>query len=348
MNKETDDEHLLHVIVAHPEFSNEEISQHVADEFCKAYARQFGVATSVTETETQDVDAIIDIDGVAVALELVSYRQRDDFIEDENADCNAQREISKAFTAAGLPPIEVRIEWNTEKRRKVQLGASAHRSMVPRGRTLQDFIAELVQLAKYVLDNQDLAKQHLAFCQQPERSNRHAPTGGAFVDSSQYEFLAKYCDSVVLEEWKHPGQPAIRTSANVRHVGVDSEFLREKITSKLRKLDRYRNGVNGKQVWLVIHSDGNPLSTRVPASIRSDILGVIREVLDVSSESFDKVWWAENTGYSDSTKLFEIRRPLKSPETDETPYVVLVFRLVCIALVIGAASFILWALVNTF
>ena len=52
MNKETDDEHLLHVIVAHPEFSNEEISQHVADEFCKAYARQFGVATSVTETET--------------------------------------------------------------------------------------------------------------------------------------------------------------------------------------------------------------------------------------------------------------------------------------------------------
>ena len=78
------------------------------------------------------------------------------------------------------------------------------------------------------------------------------------------------------------------------------------------------------------------------------ILGVIREVLDVSSESFDKVWWAENTGYSDSTKLFEIRRPLKSPETDETPYVVLVFRLVCIALVIGAASFILWALVNTF
>ena len=80
--------------------TNEYISRSVANEFCKAYTRQFGIPASIIDVETEAVDAIIEVGGIIVALELVSYCQQDEYHEVEPADSHVRKRISEARSTA--------------------------------------------------------------------------------------------------------------------------------------------------------------------------------------------------------------------------------------------------------
>ncbi len=83
-------------------------SRSVANEFCKAYTRQFGVPASVIDVETENVDAIIDVGGNTVALELVSYRERDEYHEVEETDSQVKQRITmEKITAIRRPHLTV-------------------------------------------------------------------------------------------------------------------------------------------------------------------------------------------------------------------------------------------------
>ena len=74
--------------------------------------------------------------------------------------------------------------------------------------------------------------------------------------------------------------------------------------NKLNKLANYRTGAKGKEVWLVIYADGMPPSTWTDEAERDDVFKKIRETTARSSDQFDRVWWAENTRFTNQAKIF--------------------------------------------
>ncbi len=284
---------------------NEDMSRHVASEFCKAYEKQFRVVASVIDVETENVDAIIRVGEVDIAVELVSYRQRDEHHEIEHADSRIKQLISSRFAESGLPPFEIRIWWGAEQRIKQYAGQSAKRTKVPRGQAAMDLADEIIKLAVLAQEN-DLCDKHISFCNNPGATNRHAPSGWTFVDSASFSVASEYCFWIELTPWPYSFRPTIHSSVDVRKSGLDRVQLATAIRDKLGKLDRYRQGIAGKPLWLIAHSDGHPLSTRLPPGLEEDALAVIRQEIQKVSCSFDRVWWAQNTGFLDAAELYEV------------------------------------------
>lgn len=302
---EQDDQCRPHLFLRCASQRNEDISRHVASEFCKAYEKRFGVVASVIDVETENVDAIIRLEEVNIAVELVSYRQRDEHHEIEHADGRIKELVSSRFAASGLPPFEIRIWWGSERRIKEDAGQSVKRTKVPRGQAAMDFADEIVKLAALARNN-GLCDKHISFCSNPEARNRHAPPRWTFVNNESCPVLSKYCFWIELTPWPHSFRPTIHTSVDVRASGLDRVQLANAIRDKLGKLDRYRQGIGSKPLWLIVHSDGHPLSTRLPPGLETDAIAVIRQEIQKVSYSFDRLWWAENTGFLDAAELYEV------------------------------------------
>jgi len=304
MDSENQEDRMSHVSPRHPRPTKEETSRQVANEFCNAYTKQFGVPASVIDVETENVDAIIRVGEDRIALELVSYRQRDEYHELERADSQVREQISRAQAASGLPAFQVKISWAMEDRRKRDVALSPKRPKIPRGQQAMNFAREIVALVACAQKDCTLHNNHIGFCNDPQARNRGAPPGWVFMRRAQFPLLSEYCFFVRIEPWPLATNPPIRTSADMRVTGLDEFQLRDGIRKKLRKFAQYRAGVGDKQLWLLVHSDGHPLSARLPPGLHERAVKVIREEIPEEGASFDKVWWGENTGFSDAAELY--------------------------------------------
>lgn len=279
-------------------------SRSVANEFCKGYARQFGVLASVIDVETENVDAIIDVGGVRIALELVSYCQQDEYHEVERADSHARKAVSEALTEANCSPFTIHISWAIEPR-KTRVAGAENRARVPRGQNAVCFAAEIVALVACVKKESTLCKKRISFTPDPDDKNQTPAPGYRFLDSKRFPLLTEFCCELRLAPCA--AGFALQTSANFRVVGLDGTQLARVVRDKLGKLARYRDGVGAKQLWLAVHNDGRYLSTAVRPGAHNDALDVIHQVLKGVGRSFDRVWWVENTGLLDAAKLHEVR-----------------------------------------
>jgi hypothetical protein len=288
-----------HLYLKSPDETNSQTSCRLADGFCRAFNRSFGASAEVRSVESDGVDAIIEIEGRRIALEFVSYRQQDEFFQDEAADSHVKEAISSHFVACGVAPLQISISWGTEERRKQVSRCGGKRATIPKKPKVSKACQELVELARLVGENPAFAGQRLAFHRDPEARNRRVQAGWRFLNSSDFPVLAEYCCFVKMEPWNHPSQPEIRTSVDVRYVGLDEAQLRSVVMKKLDKLPEYRRKWSG-ELWLVVHSDGHPLSTLLPTGHRNDAIDLIASSAKTVPRSFDKVWWMEDAAYRDA------------------------------------------------
>ena len=283
--------------------TNEDISHRVADEFCKAYTRRFGVPASVIVVEKENVDAIIRVGEVMVPLELVSYRQKDEYHEVEQADSQVREKISGALAIANLPPFMIHISWAIEPRTKMVAGLSNQRARVPPGRKTICFAEQIAELVDCAQKDYRLCNNYISFCNDPEDRNQNPTPGWIFLDRKRFPLLSQYCASMTLAP--SAAGHSLQTSVNFRVVGLDENHLKSIVRDKLEKLALYRDSIGGKQLWLAVHSDGRFLSTRLPPGLHEHALDVIRQEIQKAERSFDKVWWVENSGFLDAAELFE-------------------------------------------
>jgi len=306
MDLEKRDKRRQHLFPECARYTNRQVSHRVATEFCRAYTRQFGMAAQLVEVEKDGVDAIIRVGDVEVALELVSYRQRDEHHEVEPADTKVREEVSATLVKCGLPQLDVWIWWAKEPRRNRGAAGTAMRTKVPSRQELEPFATEFATLATFAKNN-GLYDTRIGFCSNPEDRNRRTPSGCNYVDMDLFPRLSKYCSFVRLTPTVHSGRPSLRTSVDTRAVGLDEEGLKCVVRDKLAKVARYRAGVGSKPLWLAIHCDSYPLSTRLPLEHRPQALNVIRREVCGVPRPFDKVWWAENTALVDAVTLHEVQ-----------------------------------------
>lgn len=111
------------------------------------------------------------------------------------------------------------------------------------------------------------------------------PPAWRSVGTSRYPALAENFNSVHLH--RHPG---VRvglpgTSLDSMYIGLDRVELRRILTQKSQKLPEYR--AQGHDVWIVVHSDGWPGSSMVPAPHFDDALAIAAEQL----LEFDAAYW---------------------------------------------------------
>jgi hypothetical protein len=254
--------------------------------------------------ETENVDAIINVGGVRAALELVSYRQRDEYYEVEPADSRTRELIREALTEANLSQFTIHIDWAMEPRTNRAAALSAHRARVPRGREAKCFAEEVAALAARVQNDRTFWTKRIEFCIDADDRKQNPAPGWAYLDRKPFRLLSSYCCSIQLSPCAVG--PVLQTAVNFRVVGLDETHLASVVRDKIGKLGRYRDGIGGKQLWLAVYSDGRDLSTACPPGFHDDALTVIRQEIRRANGSFDSVWWVEKTGFLDAAELYEV------------------------------------------
>lgn len=296
-----------HIFAQVPRLSIKDRNESVAREFCKCYQRQYGNPTEFVAAEVNDLDAIIRVSHKPIVLEMVGYRQRDTYLEVERADTEVKKRISRELESSAMPPCQLLIWWRTESRRKRRTGQSAQIARIPSGRALGDFAQEFLALVRHVLRNDALTNKDVLFrCTRRTKHALFADGRYAVLEESVFPALAHHCSFIRIEPWDRDFAPTIGTSHDARQIGLDTRHLTTVVRKKLRKLPTYRRRAGDAPIWLVVHADGFPPSTRVPAPDRPRALETIRQEVSGAGISFDRVWWAEETGYLDATRLFEV------------------------------------------
>lgn len=287
-----------------------DVNRRVTECLCRVYSRRFDSPASVVKVgdETHNsLDAVIKIDGQCIALELTAYRQHDPYIEREVDDSLVQTAISEALTATDLPPFDIYIRWREEQDRKAERWKPGRRVKVPHSREHRDFAQEFIGFVVFV-DKKDWATYRpVRFCSQEAIARRERRARGAkYVNEKQFPKIAEYCESVQIRRTGAKRTPTLRTSLGVRMINLDEGELSRVIQNKCGKLPLYRKRAGGASIWLVVYCDGWPLSASLPKQRREEATQTIRAVVQGTADTFDQVWWIENTAYHDGGELLHV------------------------------------------
>lgn len=292
--------------------SNEQASRRVAEQFCGAYERQYDQKSHVVDVEHDNVDAIIDIAGSQIAIEVTSYVQRDEYYEVESRDSDFKTRLSTRLGEAGLGAFSIHVNWRQASRLAPAGGESRTCAKIPRQMgVLEIVVEELVALAGDASTNERLVDHNITFWKSERNPSRRALRGELALDPGAYPNLADSISSILINVTPLAQSASISTSADARSIGLDDVQLRDVATNKLEKLPKYRSKNRDRSLWLVIHCDWNRMSTILPEAHRHRAFGVIRDAVQNARDRFDKIWWAEKTGYLDVAELFLVW-PLES------------------------------------
>ncbi len=98
------------------------------------------------------------------------------------------------------------------------------------------------------------------------------------------------------------------TSASFHKVYPDAEEVRRTVRKHAEKLPVYRAKLpDGAPVWLLVHSDGWPLSAHIGIDrLMQEAVEVARQVLVQSKHKFDEAWWLDDAVISQDGKLVRL------------------------------------------
>lgn len=300
--------------------SSRKTSQRVAETFCAAYARQFSVTAEVVDHETDEsLDAVIKIGGVEIALELTGYWQQGAELEQERDDQRVKDAIGKAFVAGKLWFSYVKTRWH-KRPNKPKNNTPAMRYTIPGGQNLKPFVKELADLAKWAdetgraTDSSPLRPESSETIKRWQKLGPHEDISDKdFFDKEQFKIIARYCESIALKKSDPECTVYLVSSLDVRAVGLDKPELTRVVEKKHKNLPNYRNRAAKRQgskpmpVWLVVYCDGHLMSASMPKEQHEDAMKTIGEVAKGAPDTFDKVWWAENTAWPKDATVFAVR-----------------------------------------
>jgi hypothetical protein len=179
---------------------------------------------------------------------------------------------------------------------------------LPGASDVEAFVSELSDFVLFARENPRFINKSVWFRLVRER---RGSTGllacYAIADRDRFPVVAEYCSNCLITGASPHINPVIRTSCDTRQIGIDKGELSRVVTKKLNKLSKlYRQRAAGKPVWLIIHSDGWPPSTRIPKQHAEQACTLIRELVTKADARFDAVWWAESTGFAAAAEIFRV------------------------------------------
>ena len=292
--------------------SHEQTNRRVGTAFCEAFQRQFDRAARLLTVggQTGSPDAVIEVAGKQVVLELAGYRQRDEYHELEVRESEVKSALADSLQQSGVPPFDIYIGWREEPRQNLAKSISRDRTRVPDKAAQPDFLAEFVRSVRVVAKNPQLNGREIVFdnAEVVAEFKRNSPDT-PMLDRREYPTLAHYCTSIRLDSLSHPRRPLIHSPFDARWVGPDLQETERVLGNKLNKISQYRAAARGKDLWLVIHADGMPPSTWTNEAERGQVFKLICKTAARLSDQFDQVWWAEYTWFQDETKIWASYSP---------------------------------------
>ena len=188
------------------------------------------------------------------------------------------------------------------------MGKTGRRTLVPTtSDDVQSFVKEFTQLVERVQQNRELDGKVILFRRRATLlGSATSHRGYAAILASDFPTLARFCTDVEIEAWVHLGRPPMRSSLDARGIGLDTEQLKRVVSEKMEKISAYRHRAAARPLWLVVHSDWFPMSTRLHRGDRPNAISIIRDIVTNSPHCFDAVWWAECTGSVDAAEIWKV------------------------------------------
>lgn len=272
-------------------------------EIARRLCARLGRGWALVETKSPPhPDCIIGCGEFRVAVELVQYRQQGP----ENAQHTRDEDFKWAVHEAWLHDDSV-----NEYALFLQYRRDGPWSQVPRARERAAVIEDLKELVREEHRWGEEGGQ-VMFLEGSERDFEfpHSTELRPVWGSSRYPRLVKYFQLVDVRRYPGTKMGLPSTSLGGMFLGLDDEELQRVVGDHLSKVSAYREATE-LPVWLVVHSDGHPISASVPAPHVKRAIAVASEASTPRADGgFDGALWLDEPFSTSDSRLWMIRAPI--------------------------------------
>lgn len=259
----------------------------VAIQFCRLYEVSRACRCKVIQQcDPPKPDALIEVGGANVFLELAAYREQGPHNVAQELDEELKDLIAEAWRQD--PEVKhflVSLHYRKNGQRFCVPNRKSNRSVL-----IQELKVLVCRVGKPLSERVILVR--FAPADKTEWYMRHT-RGTQWTAGEEYPVLAKYCDSLWIRCRPKSSSNRPRSSLDARATGVDKKELQEVYTAKIGKLAAYRKEAEGNPVWLLLYSLVWPSSARVAPVLQDRLLKNLQSITE-KAPGFDKVWWGNN------------------------------------------------------
>jgi hypothetical protein len=265
-----------------------QIERTIADEFCAAVGPLIGKNCRVIRN-IESPDVLLEVAGREIGLELTAYYEQGPHNDAYERNQRIKYKVADVWQHnSDLGSFFVHLGFRlTEKGFTIPSASDA----------IDKFVHELVRFVReHEGAGQEWRKQFdfVPAALQP-RSTRQ---DHVLVSPDKYPTLSQFCDLIRLTHNPNISVSLPSTSLETRAFSTDLEEVRRVLENKLNKLPSYRHSMPDVPMWLLVYTEGWRNSSYVfnHEEIAGRIVNQICEVVNGSSDKFDRVWWGPNFG----------------------------------------------------
>lgn len=244
-------------------------------------------------------DGVIMIGNARAGVELATYTDSRPEVQRYRDDWRLRDAIFQSWVAdERVWPFSVRLKY---------LKDQARRPRVPKPHTQALFIEELCAAVRHYgpLDTRDT---DLVFQPRELIGDRdvvhHVLPAQRQIATCRWPRLAEHCPSLLIHRHIHDVGPLIPMSElDAGHPGCDVQHIERTIGDHSTSAPSYRSRLPEAMIWLVIHSDGYPLSRMIHESHLPRALQAARSALSNHGSVFDAAFWLDNPGAQSGGRL---------------------------------------------
>jgi hypothetical protein len=126
------------------------------------------------------------------------------------------------------------------------------------------------------------------------------------MDQTMYPMLANHCRWLGLRRMAGGGPPIVSGELIMRAISGRPSVVMEAVAKKAERLPGYRERAKGAACWLVIHSDGYPLSSCIAPRDVPKLCHLARLELDSRGAHFDRAYWLNMDSLAGKERLHRI------------------------------------------
>lgn len=239
-----------------------------------------------------NADLWMRVDGTPVLVELCAYRRKEFCVDAE-------------YTAMKLEELMTRRMERREPFNGLRVFIAYRRSAksvveVPKGHRHKEFVDECEGMLAELTGSsawQPLTQAVLLFDPSaipPVMSDQqlnYADKPIIPIDPLRYPTMAKACYGLMVKRTTPGCFILFESDQNRRSQPADEDAVRTLARGKQSKLKRYRANADGAPCWLVIHSEGRPLSAWVFKEFVPGLAAIASEELSGHADAFDAAYW---------------------------------------------------------
>jgi len=243
---------------------------------------------TIIHDSRENPDFLLCSESNKVGLELVSYREQGPRNEVHDHNWKLRRFICDEWIDdITVHHYDVSLIYRMSGDRFLLPKKSCWAGLLYEIKTIAQSLPRLKESARFSIELHEKVDER--FVEFLSRRQMH------FLVGTEYPILCQHFRKLSLSY--HPGLivgwPC--TSASSGNTGADTEELRKILDGKLNKAPSYREAIpSDAELWLLIHSDGWPMSAHIANDIiMNQLIDKANTILRESGE-FTRVYWLEN------------------------------------------------------